>query len=147
PQGVREGGIKDLAGWAQNRRSDRFGMDLSEAAERQLHLAVTHPIGGDRVAAQLFVTPRGIVFADVGWDALMHPGNQFHEVRGVIRGEGPWTIEGGPHGPVTVRVIDHGDPLARTVNMWSEYLRTPEGKERATRERCRIALEERRLLP
>jgi len=92
-------------------------MDLVEASRKGLAIGVRHPIGGERLAAQVFGAPGGIVFADLGWDRLTgRP--PYHFIAGQVKGEGPWIVGG-----IEVRVIDReDDPLADERRRWEAHL-------------------------
>lgn len=89
-------------------------MKLSEAITRGLGLVVDNPVGGLRFAAEVFQTPVGIVFLDIGWDtAASHP---IHIVPGTA-GEGPpWTL-----GDTTIRLVQETDPVVEDMLKWTAY--------------------------
>jgi hypothetical protein len=78
----------------------------------------------DRFAAELFVLPDGIGWADNGWPEAQGSYHPFHSREGDIIGDmSPWEI-----GDVSVRVMEHGDALAGEANSWLRYRQGPEGK-------------------
>ena len=87
-------------------------MNLFEIKEP---LKIIHPIGGERVTAELFETPTGIYFFDVGWpDASWNP---IHFIDGEISGEGPWQV-----GDSKIEILSKDDPLYQTdFLIWEEY--------------------------
>jgi hypothetical protein len=75
-----------------------------------------------RVIAEGFVVPGGIVFWDIGW--FESPGHPNHFVPGEISGQGPWKI-----GSAIVEEIRPGQRLfERDWRMWQAFRRSPEGK-------------------
>jgi len=79
-------------------------------------LKIIHPIGGERIIAELFKGKDGIWFADVGWyEASFHP---FHFVPGEIEGEGPWKI-----GDCQIMIISPDDPLYPGYKQWDEAVK------------------------
>ncbi len=119
-------------------------MKLDKAVEVGIHelpLAIDIGLDTPRIIAEGFIAPGGFAFADVGWDAPMHAGGQFHFVEGKVSGEGPWKV-----GDAVIREIEHGDNEADELNQWRDYLLTDHGKHSATRRRARATLRSEGML-
>ncbi len=90
-------------------------MDLFEAHAKGLPIVLETGEGGDRLAAEIFKTGRGIVFADVGWPgATWHP---FHAIEGEL-GEGKydWKV-----GAVEIRIAFQGEELFDSWKEWQAW--------------------------
>jgi hypothetical protein len=82
-------------------------------------LLIRLPSGAQRVMAEHFAHPDGIVFFDLFWH-LGDPGQTVHLVKGPIKGDGPWKV-----GDAVVRVLGcQGTDgiLARQFDEWRMYL-------------------------
>ena len=82
-------------------------------------LLIRHPDGTQRVVAELFPHPGGLVYFELFWN-LDDPAKTVHVVQGTFKGEGPWKI-----GDTVIRVLGcHGTDgaLARQFDQWREYL-------------------------
>jgi len=94
--------------------------------------------GMTRPIAELFVTRKGVVFADVGWyseyGCSWHP---FHEALGKILRDGDrWTV-----GESIIREVDELENDTLTLHNWANFKENDEkGKVFATREECRKQL-------
>lgn len=87
-------------------------------------LMIRAPDGVERVVAELFPHPEGILWFELYWH-LGQPDDTMHVVRGEVRGEGPWRV--GDH---VLNVLGcHGTnaALAMTFEAWREYLLSPGG--------------------
>lgn len=81
-------------------------------------LLVRHADGSQRVAAEIFPHPEGLVYFELFWN-LRDPDQTVHLVRGPFKGEGPWKI-----GATVIRVLGcHGTDgaLARQFDEWRSY--------------------------
>jgi hypothetical protein len=82
-------------------------------------LLIRLPSGEQRVMAERFAHPHGLVFFDLFWH-LGDPRETVHLVSGPIKGDGPWKV-----GDAVVRVLGcHGTdgPLASQFDEWRSYL-------------------------
>lgn len=105
-------------------------MQLKETIEKRLPLMVEHPVGGNRVIAELFEIPEGLVFFDVGWpQASLNP---IHFLPGAFTGEGPWVQD-----DIKIRVIDPEEPIYGEYQHWMSH----KGAE-DTRERAKVLMEQ-----
>lgn len=69
--------------------------------------------GGERLIAELFEHPRGILFADVGWPgATWHA---FHVVEGDLVRTGDWRV-----GQWPIRPVIEGEPLYEDWRAWRD---------------------------
>lgn len=109
-------------------------MDLFEAHGQGLPLVVDTIDGGERLLAELFLHPQGLVFADVGWhEAVSHP---FHLLRGRLVRKTHWRV--GRH---DIRIAFEGETLFENWRGWRAYLASPEGAE-VTREKAFLLTQE-----
>jgi len=96
-------------------------LDLFEAFDKGMPLVIDVGGGNERLIAELFELPGGIVFADIGWPvATWHP---FHVVDGAISGDGPWQV-----GSNEIRVAFGGEQLFEDWQAWQRYRATDEGQ-------------------
>lgn len=96
-------------------------MELTEARARGLPLVIDLGDGNERLMAEVFPHPDGIVFADIGWpDSTGHP---FHVVAGELQGDGPWTI--GRH---EIRIAFDGERLFADWTRWQAWRASPAGR-------------------
>jgi hypothetical protein len=96
-------------------------VDLFDAHRQGLPLVIDTGDGGERLLAELFEHPRGLVFADIGWpEASWHP---FHVVEGELVREGDWRV-----GACEIRVAFEGESL---WDQWQDWLawRAAAGRE------------------
>lgn len=94
-----------------------------------------------RVMAQVFPAPDGITFADIGWDDIFRSGHPFHEIQGEVVVDG----DGFRIGSARIVEVTEDDPLCMEWLNWTAYLRTGQGKWRASREACERAIKMARL--
>jgi hypothetical protein len=81
-------------------------------------LVIRHADGRQRVAAEIFPHPDGLVYFELFWN-LRTVDEAVHRVMGPLKGEGPWKI-----GDAVVRVLGcHGTdgPLAHQFDQWRTY--------------------------
>ncbi len=86
-------------------------------------LMLRTPEGEERVIAEIFPHPQGLVYFDLYWH-LGQPEETVHLVEGSIHGEGPWKV-----GEYVINVLGcHGTnaDLATTYQQWQTYLQTAE---------------------
>ncbi len=81
-------------------------------------LMIRSPHGGEKVIAELFPHPEGILFFEIFWDQM--PGQQgVHLIKGEISGEGPWKV-----GDYVINILGcqgtHTD-LATDFSEWQLY--------------------------
>lgn len=84
-------------------------------------LMIRTPQGEERVIAEIFPHPEGIVYFDLYWH-LAQPEETIHLIKGTLSGEGPWKI--GDH---VINVLGcHGTnaELASAYQDWQTYLQT-----------------------
>jgi hypothetical protein len=110
-------------------------MQLKEAIENRLPLVVDHPIGGRRVIAELFLTPQGVIFFDVGWDEAST--NPVHLLSKAFKGSGPWVATDDEK--IRISELTEDDPLFIHHLGWLAYQQTEDGKS-ANRERAETLL-------
>lgn len=82
-------------------------------------LLIRHPGGEQRVIAERFALPNGLVYFELFWH-LGNPDETVHVVEGPIKGDGPWKV-----GDSVVRVLGcHGTDgvLAQRFDQWRLYL-------------------------
>jgi hypothetical protein len=85
--------------------------------------------------AEVFPHPRGLVFADIGWDDPLNPRPPFHVVDGELQPDGAGFLIGNAR----ITELDEDDPLAWEWLQWVNYLASREGRA-ATREAAEAAL-------
>jgi len=81
-------------------------------------LLVRHADGSQRVIAECFPHPDGLVYFELFWN-LRDPETTVHVVTGPFKGDGPWKI-----GDTVIRVLGcHGTDgeLARQYDEWRQY--------------------------
>ncbi|MDH5183864.1 MAG: hypothetical protein OEX12_08245 [Gammaproteobacteria bacterium] len=85
-------------------------------------LMIRSPFAGEKVIAELFSHPKGIVFLEIFWNQLAN--NQgFHFIKGDVKGEGPWKV-----GDYVINILGcHGtnQELAEDFAQWNMYLQMP----------------------
>ena len=84
-------------------------------------LILRTPDGEERVIAEIFPHPQGLVYFDLYWH-LGQPEETIHLVEGTIIGEGPWKV--GEH---VINVLGcHGTnaELASAYQQWQSYMQT-----------------------
>lgn len=97
--------------------------------------------GHERVMAEVFEHPRGIIFADIGWSAPANPTHPFHVIEGELVADGAeFRI-----GPARIFEIDEGHPLAYDWMAWLFEQGGPEARA-ASREACARAIQASGLL-
>jgi len=82
-------------------------------------LLIRHPDGRQRVMAERFPHPSGLVYFELFWH-LHDPETTVHRVEGLWKGEGPWKV-----GDCVIRVLGcHGTDglLARQYDEWRAHL-------------------------
>lgn len=85
-------------------------------------LRIKSPHGGEKVIAEIFQHPYGIVFFEIFWNQLVEY-QGIHFIQGDIKGEGPWKVGGyvlsvlACHGTDATLAADYAD--------WQMYLQTP----------------------
>jgi hypothetical protein len=82
-------------------------------------LTLRRPSGEERIMAEHFRHPRGLLYFDLYWH-VGDPAETLHVIEGEISGEGPWRV-----GDCIVKVLGcHGsDPaLATAYTRWQERL-------------------------
>jgi hypothetical protein len=98
-------------------------VDLFEAHRSGMPLAIdTGPdAGGERLIAEIFAHPRGILFADIGWpNATAHP---FHVIEGDLVRGGDWRIGRWP-----IRPVIEGEPLYEQWLGWRDWRASDAGR-------------------
>jgi len=97
---------------------------MAELFSVRAPLMIRSPHGGEKVIAELFPHPEGILFYEIFWDQL--PGDQgLYLVRGAIKGEGPWKV-----GDYVINVLgcQGSQPeLAADYGQWQLYLASNPG--------------------
>ena len=68
-----------------------------------------------RVIAEVFDHAEGIVFADIGFCRLDHPGHPYHIVEGELSGDGPWEV-----GNAKIFTIDDSNDLFFDWYEWEQ---------------------------
>jgi len=82
-------------------------------------LLIRHADGTQRVVAEIFPHPDGLVYFELFWN-LRPPDESVHRVTGPRKGEGPWKI-----GDTVIRVLGcHGTDgaLASQYDEWRQYM-------------------------
>ena len=100
-------------------------MDLFEAHKEGWPLVIDTGDGGERLMAELFEHPQGIVFADIGWPDS--PGHPFHTIEGDVVRVGEWRV--GQH---EIRVAFEGEKLYKEWLRWQAWRETPQGRKADT---------------
>jgi hypothetical protein len=85
---------------------------LIAAEEQPVVIRVRENI--ERVIAEIFEHPDGIIFADVGYCAPLYSGHPFHLVEGKVTGNGPWKV-----GKATIRTATEDEVY---FNEWRKWL-------------------------
>lgn len=85
-------------------------------------LMIRSPHGGEKLIAELFPHPEGIIFFEIFWNQSSD--NQgIHFIEGDVKGEGPWKV-----GDYVINVLAcHGtnQELAQDFAQWQMYLQAP----------------------
>lgn len=102
-------------------------MNLFEVKEP---LKITLSETNVRIIAELFETPTGLCFFDIGWSYWATALNPIHFIDGEITGDNPWKI-----GDAVIEVIKEGSKEYTDYQNWKEFEKTlniPEDQARKT---------------
>ena len=81
-------------------------------------LVIRSPYGGEKIIAELFSHPEGIIFFEIFWNQL-EKNNGVFVIKGEIKGEGPWKI-----GEYVINILGcHGTnaELAEDFAQWQVF--------------------------
>lgn len=96
-------------------------MTLEQAIQAGHRLVIEIDQDMQRLAAEVFVVPGGVVFLDVGWPEPLAP-PRAHTMAGTIQGDGPWRV-----GDWTIRALDDANPRER--DEWARWQRNRRAAE------------------
>lgn len=85
-------------------------------------LVIRSPRGGEKVIAELFPHPNGLLFFEIFWNQMPDQ-KGIHLIEGEVHGEGPWKV-----GEYVIHVLGcHGSnaDLALEFSQWQMYLQSP----------------------
>lgn len=95
---------------------------MAELFSMTTPLMIKSPHGGEKVIAELYPHPEGIVFFELFWDQ-MEAEDGIYVIKGDIRGEGPWKV-----GDYVINVLGcqgTNPDLAEDFSHWQMYLQSP----------------------
>jgi len=87
-------------------------------------LMIKSPHGGEKLIAELYPHPNGIVFFEIFWDQ-MDANDGIYVIEGDVKGEGPWKV-----GEYVINVLGcqgTNPDLAEDFSQWQMYLHSPLG--------------------
>jgi hypothetical protein len=87
-------------------------------------LMIKSPHGGEKVIAELFPHPDGIIFFEIFWDQ-MEANEGIYVIEGDVTGEGPWKV-----GDYIINVLGcqgTNPELADDFSQWQMYRQSPLG--------------------
>ncbi|MBD3620132.1 MAG: hypothetical protein HUJ28_11740 [Chromatiales bacterium] len=85
-------------------------------------LMIKSPHGGEKVIAELFPHPDGILFFEIFWDQ-MEANDGIYVIKGELKGEGPWKV-----GDYIINLLGcqgTNPDLAEDFSQWQMYLQSP----------------------
>lgn len=94
---------------------------MAELFSVKAPLMIRSPHGGEKVIAEIYPHPEGIIFFEIFWDQIPDDGG-IYIIRGEIKGEGPWKV-----GDYVINVLgcQGSQPeLANDHSQWQMYLQS-----------------------